>query len=170
MNTWLSRTECSQGREPLRGSHGCLEPPAPPQPSHRPSPRCVLTQTPNSQYLDVAESLVKVVHSKTDKGVGHLLALRFWVHSPVRRWSPNFLSAPPQHLHPEIIITYLTTESDFILFCTMWTWNSTGSKYNLEISWWGPAADGQGDLVVEEVDDQVQVDRLLPVHIGVANW
>ena len=47
---------------------------------------------------------------------------------------------------------------------------STGSKCNLEISWGGPAADGEGDLVVKEVDDQVQVDRLLPVHIGVTNW
>ena len=116
-----------------------------------------------ANYLDVAESLVKVVHSETDKGVGHLLALWLWVHSPMGRWSPNFLSAPPQHLHPEIIITCLTTESYFIL-C------EHGAKCYLEISWWGPAADGEGDLVVEEVDDQVQVDRLLPIHIGVANW
>ena len=40
---------------------------------------------------------------------------------------------------------------------------------NLEVCRRGPAADGEGDLVVEEVDDQVQVDRLLPVHVRVAD-
>jgi hypothetical protein len=40
---------------------------------------------------------------------------------------------------------------------------------NLEIGGRGPGTDGQGDLVVEEVDDQVEVDRLLPVHVRVAD-
>ena len=33
----------------------------------------------------------------------------------------------------------------------------------------GPCADGQGDLVVEHVDEQVEVDGLLPVDVGVAD-
>ena len=109
MNTWLSRTECSQGREPLRGSHECREPPAPPPPSHRPSPRRVSitwTQTQNSRYLDVAESLVKVVDSEADKRVGHLLTLRLWVHSPMRRWGPNFLSTSPQNLKSSLLLAW----------------------------------------------------------------
>ena len=40
-------------------------------------------------------------------------------------------------------------------------------KPHLEISWGCPTADCQSDLVVKEVDDQVQVDRLLPVYVGV---
>jgi hypothetical protein len=40
---------------------------------------------------------------------------------------------------------------------------------NLEVGGRGPGTDGQGDLVVEEVDDQVEVDRLLPVHVWVAD-
>ena len=54
--------------------------------------------------------------------------------------------------------------------CSILSQTFLGSKCNLEISWGGPAAYGKGDLVVKEVDDQVQVDRLLPVHIGVPNW
>ena len=51
----------------------------------------------------------------------------------------------------------------------MHNFHSSVSKLNLEIRRRGPAADGEGDLVVEEVDDQVQVDRLLPVHVRVAD-
>ena len=46
---------------------------------------------------------------------------------------------------------------------------TSAHNLNLEIRRRGPAADGEGDLVVEEVDDQVQVDRLLPVHVRVAD-
>ena len=48
--------------------------------------------------------------------------------------------------------------------------DSKRSKPHLEISWWCSTADCQSDLVVEEVDDQVQVDRLLPVYVGVTDW
>ena len=57
---------------------------------------------PLSPYLYVTESLIKVVHSEADKRVGHLLSLRLWVHSPMRRRRPNFLGAPSQNLCWEI--------------------------------------------------------------------
>ena len=46
---------------------------------------------------------------------------------------------------------------------------SAASEY-LEVVGRSPAADGEGDPVLEHVDDQVEVDRLLPVHVRVPDW
>ncbi len=73
---------------------------------------------------------------------------------------------------------YIKTNTLHILLClkdqkyTGMTYKKKSSnevlwKVYLEVVGRRPGADGQRDLVVEQMNDQVQVDRLLPVNVGI---